>query len=80
MCISADAILIGGPEPAIFLPDGMNRVVSAPCETFGSPPLTRGSGGDLVVEVELYALQMAQEKAHPDRAVRSHSLVQLDLS
>jgi hypothetical protein len=80
ICVGTDAIIIGGPDAAVFLPDGMKRVVSGTCETFGSPPLTRGSGGDRVLDVELYALQMEQHAEEQIRVVRSHSLVRLDFS
>jgi hypothetical protein len=57
MAVEADSITVGAPKAAIFLPDGMERVGSQECETFGSPSLVKGAAGDRVIEVELYALQ-----------------------
>jgi hypothetical protein len=55
-------LTIGGPEAAIFLTDGMQRVISEPCATFGSPAFVTGTAGARVLDVELYCLDIKTDR------------------
>ena len=55
--VSKEDLIIGGPEPAIYLCDQFQRLQSQTCETFGSPPLAESKFGDDIYEIELYRLQ-----------------------
>ena len=55
--VSKEDLIIGGPEPAIYLCDQFQRLQSQECETFGSPPLAESKFGDDIYEIELYRLQ-----------------------
>jgi hypothetical protein len=52
-------LMIGGPNPAIYLQDQFLRLGSGLCETFDSPSLTVGEDGDQILEVELYKLTLS---------------------
>ena len=55
--VSDEDLIIGGPEPAIYLSNQFKRLQSDTCETFGSPPFASHTVGDEIYEVELYRLQ-----------------------
>ena len=63
--VAKNLLAIGGPEPAISLSAGMKKLVSHPCETFGSPPFTREQDGDDVIEIELYTFATVEMPAPP---------------
>lgn len=56
--VDASQLLVGGPQPAIFLQDQFHRLASAPCTTFGSPGFANDPLGDPIYEVEVYRLQL----------------------
>lgn len=54
ICGSDDSLMIGGPDPALFIPNGFDTVYSKPCETFKSPILTENQNGDGIIDFEMY--------------------------
>lgn len=55
--VAAEDLIIGGPEPAIYLNNQFKRLQSDVCETFGSPAFVSNNLGDEIYEIELYKLQ-----------------------
>jgi hypothetical protein len=54
--VSEKTVQIGSPRAAVFIQDGMERVISEYCETFESPPFVDGDGGECVLDVEYYSV------------------------
>ncbi|OHS97084.1 hypothetical protein TRFO_09636 [Tritrichomonas foetus] len=69
MCADDHALIVGGPEPAIALRQGMKTMESHACETYGSPAFAEEPGGDQVIEVELYTLVTISISAPPTGGV-----------
>ena len=67
MSVKEDELVIGGPEPALCITDGMRKLISRDCETFGSPAFVENPEGDEIVAVELYSLCTVRITAPPLR-------------
>jgi hypothetical protein len=61
IAVTRSDVTIGGPAAAIFITDGMQRVISEPCATFGSPAFVSGTAGAPVIDLELYCLIVSRE-------------------
>lgn len=54
MSVSEDCLMIGGPDPAIYITNSFKKVYSNACETFNSPILTENESGDDIIDFEVY--------------------------
>jgi len=51
-----DSLSIGRPEPAIYIADGFEFVLSRKSESFESPSLTFSRNGDKILDIEMFRL------------------------
>jgi hypothetical protein len=55
--VASSGISFGGPKPALYVSSDFRNLMSAACETFGSPPLVKDLNvGDPILDAELYSI------------------------
>ena len=55
--VDSESLMVGGPNPAIYIQNGFEKLTSYDCETFASPCFTISNFGDKIYEIQLYALE-----------------------